>query len=319
MKKLKLYTRSLIPLFAILGLLLPSPLLLAAPSVVASIKPIHSLIAGIMQGVGEPSLLIRGGQSPHDFSLRPSDMHLLRRADLVVWVGPDVEASLARLFEKNPLNGEVLKLTQLQGITWLAPREEAEWEARHAKQSGAAHREHSHDGGIDSHIWLSPNIARHIVRRISVLLSELDKANAARYQSNAQQLIERLNRLDKELAAVLSPVQKIPYIVFHDAYHYFEQHYDLHAVGSVSVSPERLPGARHIHELRSKIIRLDARCVFAEPQFQPKLVNTLIKGTSARAGELDPLGSELEPGPEAYFQLMRGLAGNLLSCLQSRR
>jgi zinc transport system substrate-binding protein len=316
MKKLKTYLRSLIPLFVSFGLLLPSPLLLAAPNVVASIKPIHSLIAGIMQGVGEPGLLIEGGQSPHGFSLKPSHMRLLQRADLVVWVGPDVEASLARLFEKNLLNGEVEKLTQLRGVTWLPPREEAEWEARHAKQSGAVHQEHSHDGDIDSHIWLSPEIARHIVRRITILLSELDKANAAHYQSNGERLIEQLNRLDNELAAILTPVRTTPYIVFHDAYHYFEQHYDLNAVGSVSVSPERLSGPRHIQQLRAKITRLGARCVFTEPQFQPKLVHTLIEGTSTRSAELDPLGSDLQPGPDAYFQLMRQLADNLRSCLR---
>jgi zinc transport system substrate-binding protein len=231
-------------------------------------------------------------------------------------VGPDVETSLARLFEKSHPHAEVVRLTQLQGIAWLPPREEAEWEARHAKQTENAHQEHSHDSGIDSHIWLSPDIARHIVSRITSRLSELDEANTTRYQNNGRQMIERLDRLDDELATTLSPVRNTPYIVFHDAYHYFEQHYDLYAVGSVSVSPERLPGARHIHELRSKIIRLGARCVFTKPQFRPKLVNTLIEGTSARAGELDPLGSGLEPGPEAYFQLMRRLADNLVSCLQ---
>ncbi len=290
--------------------------LLAAPNVVVSIKPVHSLVSGIMQGVSEPDLLIRGSQSPHDFSLRPSDMQLLRQADLVVWVGPDVEASLARLFEKNLLTARVATLTQLPDVDWLSSRNEGDWETEQHDATAHADHAHHHTSSIDSHIWLSPVIARHIVQQVTELLCELDRANTSRYRKNSQQLIARLAQLDSELASTLSPIRERPFIVFHDAYHYFEQHYDLNGVGCVSLSPDRQPGAQHIHELRSMITHLQARCVFSEPQFEPKLVETLIEGTTAKAGFLDPLGSDLEPGAEAYFLLMHQLAENLAGCLR---
>ncbi|MEJ2455704.1 MAG: zinc ABC transporter substrate-binding protein [Candidatus Thiodiazotropha sp.] len=316
MKRVSFRLRNaLLPLLAF-GLLLQTVHVNAAPRVVASIKPVHSLIASIMQGVGRPDLLIQGNESPHNFSLKPSHMRQLQQADLIVWVGPDVESSLDRLFEKRQFKGEVLRLTQLHGIEWLPARSNQEWEAGHHQPGASEPHEHSHAGDIDSHIWLSPEIARRIVLRLTDRLSQLDAENAARYRSNSRLLVERLQRLDSELSAQLAPVRTLPYIVFHDAYHYFERHYGLNAVGSVSVAPDRQPGARRIHELRSKITRLDARCVFAEPQFRPKLVQTLIEGTSARPGVLDPLGSDLEAGPEAYFQLMRRLADNLVNCLQ---
>jgi zinc transport system substrate-binding protein len=300
---------------ALILFLFHTPILQAAPNVVISIKPVHSLISGIMQGVGEPKLLIKGAQSPHHFSLRPSDMSLLQQAELIIWVGPGVEASMADLFDRDVIKGRVVTLTQLGGMTWLPPRKDHEWETPEHQHESHAGSSHVHGQAIDSHIWLSPDIARGIVRQITDLLCDLDRANASRYRENQRLLVERLDRLDTELKAKLSPVRQIPYVVFHDAYHYLEQHYHLNAVGSVSINPEQQPGIRHIHELRSKIIQLKARCLFSEPQFQPKLVQTLIEGTEAKAGQLDPLGSDLDAGPDAYFQLMQRLADNLVSCL----
>lgn len=306
----------LLPLLALLILSLPAWALEAAPKVVVSIKPVHSLVAGVMQGVADPELLIRGSQSPHDFSLRPSDMRKLQQADLVIWVGPNVESSLSTLFAKNQLDAGVVALTRMQGIDWLHPRDDAEWEARMHKHAETADHGHDEPHGIDSHIWLSPAVARHIVEYVAELLIDLDKPHADSYRHNAGQLIERLDRLDSRLESMLAPVKGVPYVVFHDAYHYFEEQYGLNAVGSVSVSPDRQPGIRHIQELRSKITRLQARCVFSEPQFRPKLIATLIEGTDARVGQLDPLGTDLTAGTDAYFELMQRLADNLLQCLQ---
>jgi zinc transport system substrate-binding protein len=304
------------------GSLLVPRAAVAAPKVVVSILPIHSLVAAIMQDVGEPELLIRGGRSPHDFSLKPSDMRLLQGADLVIWIGPELETPLADLFAKGRLGGQVETLIQASGVDRLVLRAGDEWEPELPQQpdAGAEPHEHAHESAHaherDSHIWLSPAIARRLVAHLSDRLSDLDPANAARYRQNSRRLVQRLARLDAELAAMLSSVRDVPFVVFHDAYHYFEQHYGLRAVGAVSLGPHQQPGARHIHELRAKIERLQARCVFAEPQFQPKLVATLIDGTHANAGRLDPLGSDLDAGAQAYFRLMQGLARNLLECLQ---
>jgi zinc transport system substrate-binding protein len=253
-------------------------------------------------------------------------MRLLQGADLVIWIGPELETPLAGLFAKGRLGGQVETLIQASGVDRLALRAGDEWEPVLPRRpdAGAEPHEHAHahvrDSDIsherDSHIWLSPAIARRLVAHLSDRLCDLDPANAARYRQNSRRLVQRLARLDAELAAMLSSVRDVPFVVFHDAYHYFEQHYGLRAVGAVSLGPHQQPGARHIHELRAKIERLQARCVFAEPQFQPKLVATLIDGTHAKAGRLDPLGSDLDAGAQAYFRLMQGLARNLLECLQ---
>jgi len=285
----------------------------AAPEVVVSIKPIHSLVAGVMQGVGEPVLLIDGRQSPHDFSLKPSDMQALRRARLIVWVGRGLEASLAHLLEKVRLEGRLLELTALTELPLLELRDGGEWEPH-------AHATAEHAPGektfVDSHLWLSPAIAARIATRVAATLTEIDPSHGEQYRENNRRLAQRLRQLDTRLAASLADVREQPYVVFHDAYHYFEQHYGLNAVGSVSINPERPPGARRIHELRQKIARLEARCIFSEPQFEPKLVQTLAEGNDLKRGQLDPLGTNLPPGPEAYFLLMQGLARDLLTCLQ---
>jgi zinc transport system substrate-binding protein len=288
-----------------------------AIDVVVSIGPVHSLVAGVMQGVAKPRLLIQGNQSPHDFSLRPSDMRALSAADLIVWVGPNMETSLSRLLDKGALHAQVMTLTESGDLDLMQRREGSEWAPHdHASSSDQAAHASLHEDETDSHIWLSPRIAQRIVQRVSDRLAGMDSENAARYRANGARLIERLTQLDRRLQALLQPVRTRPFIVFHDAYHYFERHYGLNAVGSVSISPERAPGAQHIHELRQKILRLNARCVFAEPQFEPKLINTLVEDTQAKIGQLDPLGSDLTPGPEAYFQLMQRLGESLATCLK---
>ena len=146
-------------------------------------------------------------------------------------------------------------------------------------------------------------------------LSEADPANAGRYRANGKAALARLDSLDEELKAALAPVKDAPFVVFHDAYQYFEAHYGLTAVGSISVSEGRAPGAKRLREVREKIAETGARCVFAEPQFQPALVATVVEGTAARTGVLDPVGADLAEGPEAYAELLRGLAGALNKCL----
>ncbi|MCG8427006.1 MAG: zinc ABC transporter substrate-binding protein, partial [Chromatiales bacterium] len=213
------------------------------------------------------------------------------------------------------------------GMQRVAMREGGAWDKHnHDEHDQHEHGEHEpkhdeaehadeHEDGVDPHLWLSPKNAAQIVRVVSEHLIQVDKASADIYRNNAQAMLGRIEQLDSAIAKRLSPVKGEPYVVFHDAYHLFEQRYDLNAVGSVTVSPERAPGARRIHQLRSKIEQLNARCVFSEPQFQPKLVKTLIDGTDARSGVLDPLGSTLKADSDAYFKLMENLANELVSCL----
>jgi zinc transport system substrate-binding protein len=308
---------------AALGLALPAALA-AAPRVVVSVKPLHSLVAGVMAGVGEPELLVRGAGSPHTYSLKPSDARLLDGAQVIFWVGESLEGFLARPLAALGSRARIVAVAKAPGIALLRGRAGGAWEDHedhedhegHGDEAPAAGGGDAHgDAGYDGHVWLDPANARAVVRLAATVLGEADPANRARYAGNADRLVARVDALDAELQAALAPVRDVPFIVFHDAYHYLERRYGLRAVGAVAVSPERGPGARRVAEVRERIRASGARCVFSEPQFPSALLGTLTEGTAVRVATLDPLGADLPAGPEAWFALMRNLAAALDSCL----
>ncbi len=346
-------------------LFLSPALATAAPDVVVSIKPVHSLVASIMKGVGEPSLIVEGSASPHTYTLKPSNARALENADLVFWVGPGLEAFLEKPLEALPKKAKVVELEDAPGMTKLPFREggafeshehdehadhaetgedhdgHAHEEAGHAEHAEAehthdhghdheaeeaaasaeshGHEEHAHDenahGGTDMHLWLDPTNAKVMAAEIAKTLSEADPANKGIYEANLAALDTEISALDSEIVAQLKPVMEKPFIVFHDAYQYFEKHYGVRVTGSVTVSPETMPGAERLSTIRAKIEELGAACVFAEPQFEPKLIGIVTEGTQAKSGVLDPEGGTLEAGPALYSQLMRNLANSMSTCL----
>ncbi|MCG6858821.1 MAG: zinc ABC transporter substrate-binding protein [Salaquimonas sp.] len=283
----------------------------AAPKVVASIKPIHSLVASVMQGVGTPDLIVEGASSPHTYALRPSQASEIEQADVVFWVGHELEPFLEKPLESLGGNAEVVELADVHGLTLLSPREGGAFEPhRHdANEHDNAH------GETDPHIWLDPHNAAAMLPVIEETLARTDPANAATYRTNAEKTATRLNDLERKIDAVVTPVKDKPFIVFHDAYHYFENRFGLAAAGSITVSPEVAPGAERITQIRAKLADTHAACVFAEPQFEPKIISVVIEGSSARSGVLDPLGATLEPGPDLYFKVLDNLAGSFRDCL----
>jgi zinc transport system substrate-binding protein len=281
----------------------------AAPKVVASIKPIHALVAGVMVGVGEPALIVSGGTSPHLYSLKPSDAERLERADIVFWVGSILEGFLAKPLTSLAGKAEIVELDRAPGIVLLPARAGGAWEADEHHDHAAAAEEQ------DGHLWLDPDNAKAVVRLAASRLAALDPAHAAAYAANGTALERRLDELDIGLRQRFAAVKGVPFVVFHDAYQYLERRYDLAAIGSMTLSPESRPGARRLKAIRGKIAAMGARCVFSEPQFEPRLVATVIAGSGARTGVLDPEGAALAPGPELYFELMEGLADNLTRCL----
>ena len=310
------------------ALLLPADARGEAPDVVASIKPVHSLVAGVMAGVGEPTLLVKGAASPHSYALKPSDAAALEGADLIFWVGEGFELFLAKPLQSLADESRVIELADTDGLTLLAPREGGLWEP-HLDAHGVD-EDHDHDGeahgddqehhahdAFDGHLWLDPHNARLMAGRIAEVLAERDPAHADLYKANGEALQAKLDALDAELTSRLAPVKRLPFIVFHDAYQYFEERYGLAGVGSITVSPEQPPSARRLQEIRDKIATHGARCVFREPNFEPALVDTVIAGTPARSGVLDHEGASLTEGPELYFDLMRALANSLGTCLAS--
>ncbi|KFL30708.1 zinc transporter [Devosia riboflavina] len=309
----------LIPIAAFASLLLTGTAM-AAPNVVASTKPVHSLVAAVMAGVGEPGLIVKGAASPHTYSLRPSDAAALENADIVFWTGHGMELFLADALETLSTKAQTVELAESPGIELLPMREGGTFEPHshgdedHGHEEAAHDHDHEHEEG-DMHFWLDPENAKLMVTEIARVLSAADPDNAAAYGANAETEIAALGALETEIAATLDGVKDKPFIVFHDAYQYFENRFGLEVAGTITVSPEAMPGAARVDELRKKVSELGATCVFAEPNFEPAIVSTIVEGTEAKAGVLDPEGSALAEGPGLYGDLLRGIAAGLVDCL----
>lgn len=294
-------------------------LAMAAPNVVATIKPVHSLVASVMAGVGEPYLVVKGGSSPHTYALKPSDAGAIEAADVIFWTGHGMELFLADKVEVLAPNAVSVPLSEASGITLLAPREGGMFDP-HMHEGEEGHEEghdHAHEEEADMHMFLDPQNAQIMVTAIAETLSKADPENAALYAANAEKTRAGLVALEAEIAAALAPVKDKPFVVFHDAYQYFEKRFGLNVAGSITVSPEVAPGAERVAEIHDKLKTLSAACVFAEPQFEPAIVDVLVEGTSAKKGVLDPEGADIAEGPDMYARLMRNLATNLTGCLGS--
>lgn len=292
---------------------------LAEPTVVASIPPIHSLVAGVMEGIGDAHLLVKGGASPHTYTLRPSEASLLSGADVVFWVGEEMEAFLVKPLAALSGGAVVVALSKTPGLRLLAAREGGLWEEHEdVDEHGHGHKDEAGHGGNDMHVWLDPANAEAMVDAIVAALGRRDPARADAYAANGARLRARLTDLRDEIKGILAPVADRPFMVFHDAFQYFESAFGLTAVGAVSVSPQRLTGARRLGELRARLVSTGVRCVFREPQFAPRLAETLVDGTQASIGVLDPLGAGIEPGPDLYGRLLKSNAEAVKTCLEEK-
>lgn len=291
------------------------------PRVVVSIAPLHSIVAGVMSGVGTPELMVRGYGSPHSYQLRPSDAVKLTDADIVFWIGEALESFLAKPIAALARRARIVGLIRTDGLILLPSRSGGVWETPADVSHAQDHRKpgvHAHGyGELDPHIWLDAGNAKLIVREIVRQLVSVDPANATSYEANGKTLQRRIDEMDGQFMRRLAPVRQVPYVVFHDAYQYLEQRYGLNVMGSVAAAPDRMPSARRLQALRREIRQRGARCVFREPQFTSALVETILEDTSARAGVLDPLGTQFTPGPQAYFEMMNTNVTQLVDCLSS--
>jgi zinc transport system substrate-binding protein len=307
---------------AAFGLLLASGSARASDlKVVATVKPIHSVVAAVMDGVATPTLLVDGAASPHTFTLKPSDARALAAARVVFRVSDGVEPFMGKVVKSLPKSVRVVVLEKVPGLTLHTIRSGGTFEA-HDDDAGGKHghgHHHAHDksgAGTDGHIWLDPTNAALIASHVAGVLGETHPAGAARFKSNAETFARDIAALTTELSSRLAPLADRPFIVFHDAYQYFEKRFGLAAAGSVTVSPDLAPSVKRLTALRAKIGRLKAACVFAEPQFEPRQVATITENTTARRGVLDPLGASIPAGSGHYAALLRKMAGDFADCLQ---
>ena len=284
----------------------------AAERVVATFKPVHSLVNAVMAGVGEPYLITRGTASPHTYRMRPSDARVIGKARAIFMIGEGVENALAGPIRKLRGKTRVVELREVPGLVRMPLRTGGGFEEEdHDHGHG-----HGHEGeAFDVHVWLDPVNAGLMALVIARTLSEVDPANAAKYQANADVVIAGLDELSAKLEAELAPARDKPFIVFHDASQYFEKRFGLKAVGSAVVGTSRLPGVRRVRELRKKVRDLGVVCVFAGRRYDPRFVKLITEGTKARAGTVDPAGTGIKPGPGMYSALLRDMAASFKKCL----
>ncbi len=280
--------------------------------VVTSIKPIHSLASYLMQGIGSPSLIVEGSNSPHNFTLKPSHAKMLQQADLVFWVGENLETPLEKPIKSISKKSKVIELLEINGLKKLEFREKNIFDG-HDDHGHKKHDDHGHaHGDHDPHIWLDPSNAKVIAKKMTKELVSLDKENTKTYKENSKKLMKDIDLLIKDIKNNTN--KNASFIVFHDAYQYFEKKFRVNAIGALTVNTDVLPGAEQLKDIRNVINKKKAKCIFSEPQFNPNIINAIAKDTNIKTGVLDPLGSTLPADKNQYFMLIKNISNSLKPC-----
>ena len=310
--------------------------------VVTSIKPIHSLASYLMDGVGKPDLIVDGYASPHGFAMKPSHAKMLQNADLIFWVGEDLESFLEKPLNSIAKKAEKIELMEIKGLNKLEFRERNIFEEHedhghdehkehghkedkhddhkeHDEHKEHGHKEDKHDdhqghahGEHDPHIWLDPMNAKVILSEMAEHLIENDQKNEAKYKENLKKAHKDLDKLTKKVKSELNKDFKS--IVFHDAYQYFEKRFDINILGAFTVNPDVMPGAEQLAEIREVIEHDKVSCIFSEPQFNPDIIKAVAKDTNVATGVIDPLGATLDPGKDLYFDLIGNMSKSFKGC-----
>ena len=295
--------------------------------VVTSIKPIHSLAAYVMDGVGKPNVIVDGYNSPHGFSLKPSHAKMIENADLIIWVGEDLEAFLEKPLDSIAKKATKVELMDLKGIKKLKFREKNIFEGhddhghKKDKHDDHGHKKDKHDdhgheghahGEHDPHIWLDPMNAKVIIKEITNQLVKLDSANSEKYKANSKEAIADIDALTKSIKKDLNKNSRV--VVFHDAYQYFENRFGIKVLGALTVNTDVLPGAEQLAEIREVIEHEKVNCIFSEPQFNPSIIKTIAKDTNIKTGVLDPLGATIDKGKGMYSELLKNMSSSFKGC-----
>ena len=320
--------------------------------VVASIKPIHSLASYLMDGIAKPDLIVDGYASPHGFAMKPSHAKMLQNADLIFWVGEDLESFLEKPLNSIAKKAEKIELMDIKGLNVLEFRERNIFDDHddhdhdsHAKKKKDDHDDHEghskkkkddhddHDGHAkkkkdehddhddheghahgeyDPHIWLDPINAKVILKEMTEHLIENDSKNASTYKSNLDKALKDIDKLTMDVMTELN--QSVASIVFHDAYQYFEERFNVNILGAFTVNTDVMPGAEQLAEIREIIEHDKVSCVFSEPQFNPDIIKAVAKDMNIKTGVIDPLGATLDPGKDLYFDLINNMSSSFKGC-----
>ena len=323
--------KKILPLISsiIITLLFTISISKADVKVVASIKPVHSLVSYVMDGVGRPDLIVDGYNSPHGFSLKPSHAKIIENADLIIWVGEDLEAFLEKplnTIAKKAVNVEIMELKSIKKLKFREKNvfedhdDHGHKEKKH-DDHGHGHKEKKHDdhgheghahGEHDPHVWLDPMNAKVIIKEIEKQLIKLDPNNSSKYKANSKKAQLELDNLTKNIKRDLK--DNLRFVVFHDAYQYFENRFGIKVLGALTVNPDVLPGAEQLSEIREVIEHEKVNCLFAEPQFNPAIIKSIAKDTKIKTGVLDPLGATLDKGKSMYMDLLKEISNSFKGC-----
>ncbi len=296
--------------------------------VVTSIKPIHSLATLLMEGIGSPKLIVDGSNSPHNFSLKPSHAKMLQNADLVFWVGEDIETFLEKPLKTVAVKARKIELMKISQLKKLKFREKNIFEGHddhgHGKKDDHGHGkkdDHGHGkkddhghahGEYDPHIWLDPLNAKIILNEMAKNMKAMDNKNTSKYDANLIQANKKIDNLVSNINKNIN--KKAKYVVFHDAYQYFENRFGLKTLGALTVNTDVLPGVEQLKDIREVIKKEKAKCIFSEPQFNPKIIKAIAKDTNIKTGVLDPLGADIKNNKDLYFKLLNNLSNSLKKC-----
>jgi zinc transport system substrate-binding protein len=336
MKKLKKIS-FILSILSLLTIFTPAN---AEIKVVTSIKPIHSLASYLMDGVGKPDLIVDGFNSPHGFSMKPSHAKMLQNADLIFWIGEDLESFLEKPLNSIAKKAEKIELIEIKGLNVLKFRERNIFDEHdhddhakkeddhddHAKKEDDhddhAKKEDDHDdhdgheghghGEYDPHVWLDPINAKVILKEMTEHLIENDSKNASTYKSNLDKALKDIDKLTMDVMTELN--ESTSSIVFHDAYQYFEKRFNVKILGAFTVNTDVMPGAEQLSEIREIIEHDKVKCIFSEPQFNPDIIKVVAKDMNIKTGVVDPLGATLNPGKDLYFDLIRNMSASFKGC-----
>jgi len=319
--------KRILPALALPMILSSAALKADVPNVVADIAPVHSLVSMVMKDVGEPQLLIPQNASPHHYAMRPSEAKALQEANLVVYLGRDMSPWLEPLFETVAASAEALDLSEVDGVLLLSYREgpvfdnheahdhEEEGHDDHDDHEGHDdHAHHDHDGN-DPHMWLDPANALVWLDAIASELGHIDPENAARYRANVNTAKEEISHEIHHIEDHLKSVQGKGFLVFHDAYQYFENRFGIFATGSIFRSDASKPSPKRLQQLKHHFEEEGIHCVLSEPQFPSKLIDSVFGGFRPHIGVVDPIGIDLELGSGLYLELLENMALGIAQCV----
>ncbi len=302
--------------------LCPVALRAEVPRVATDIAPVHSIVAKVMEGVGVPSLIIPPGASPHGYAMRPSEARALGQADLVVWVGPALTPWLEEPIETLAGDAENLPLLDQKAVRLLSLRDGVAFAEDHHDHDGDHDHDDDHgeehgddDHAADPHAWLDPGNGAVWAAVVADRLAAMDPDNADTYRANAAALRTEVEAFDARWAPQFHPLEQAGFIVFHDAFQYFEAHFHLSSTAAIQLSDAAKPGAGRVADLKDLLTERPITCAFAEPQFDPRMIATVTEGLSVKTAVLDPLGGDVPLGPDHYIGMLDTLAAAMVGCL----